>query len=545
MQAALIGFAAAVIYFLVAKLSLVLAYEQANTSAVWPTSGLAMGGLVVFGLRFWPAVTAGALVLTLSIDAGEIGRAVAISCGNTLEALIGAVLIKRLADGRNCLRRVSTVFRFIVFAALLAPLFSAGFGASALNLTGGDAGSSFGEMFLTWYTGNAAGILVFAPLVMLWSPAPPPRWKREQVIEGAVLLVVLTLVGQAICGFFLTEIFTSWPSAYLVIPILLWIAIRLGRGGTVAALIVLMAIAVAGTARGFPVFPGQSPSLSLLYLQVFLSVVSMMSLIVASLVAELRAAKESLEQQVETRTRRLEQMMREKDDLMAIAAHDLKAPLAGMRNILQLVRSRPETLSAEATDRVLLEMENTTDGMLDLVSSLLVAKRAEELDMSLTLISCDAVGLLARMVEMHRHVASGRGINFKVDTPQRLLVCTHPESFSQIISNLLANAVRFSPAEGNIHVGLRTDSDKCKMILDVSDEGPGIAADEVETIFEKFRRANNQPAGGEPSHGIGLYIVDKLTTALGGDVRYADARRGGSRFTVTLPASPAPISNPR
>ncbi len=232
-------------------------------------------------------------------------------------------------------------------------------------------------------------MLVFAPVVLLWQ-SPRPPCARAHIIEAILVLSVLVLVGQAICGGFDTD----WPKAYLVIPVLLWAALRLGRRGTVAALLVLTVIAVYGTLRGFEVFAGPTPNLSLLHLQIFLCVVSMMSLLVAGLVSELRLANESLENKIESRTHRLEEMMREKDDLMAIAAHDLQAPLAGMRNLLRLVQSRPETLSSEASGRVLHEMETTTDGMLALVSSLLTAKRAEELGMHLTVAPCDAVQLV-------------------------------------------------------------------------------------------------------------------------------------------------------
>ena len=131
-----LGALAALIYFVVAKLSLFFAFEQANTSALWPASGLAVGGLVVFGLRFWPAVAAGVISLTLSIEPLNFGGALAITVGNTLEAVIGAILINRFAEGRRCLRCALTVFWFIIFGAVLPPLLSAGLGVSGLAVFG-------------------------------------------------------------------------------------------------------------------------------------------------------------------------------------------------------------------------------------------------------------------------------------------------------------------------------------------------------------------------------------------------------------------------
>jgi len=529
----LLGAIFAAIYFGVARLSLELAFEQANTSAVWPASGLAIGGLLLFGVRFWPAIAVGVFALTLTIEPLSVGKALFFATGNTLEAVLGATLINRYAGGRRCLRYASTVFRFIIFAALLAPLVSAACATVGIAIFEDKTLGQLGEIFSTWYTGNMAGVLVFTPLVILWSTLRSP-WSRAKRIEGLILFAVLILIGQTIGGLLITD----WPCAYLAIPVLLWAAIRLGRRGTVAALIVLTIIAVFGNVRGFEVFPGDSPNLSLLYLQIFLSVVSMMSLVVAGLVSELRLANESLENKIAARTHRLEEMVREKDDLMAIAAHDLQAPLAGMRNLLQLVQSRPETLSSSASGRVLHEMETATDSMLALVSSLLVAKRAEELGMHLTVAPCDAAQLVRDMIRIHRPVAEAKRIDIILDAPEELLVSTHPESLAQIASNLLSNAVKYSPVGSQVDVRLRVSETMRTLSLEVHDEGPGIRPDELETVFQKFRRSKNQPTSGESSHGIGLYIVDKLCTALGGTIRYSDREGDGSSFTASVPFRP-------
>ncbi|MGI9242248.1 MAG: MASE1 domain-containing protein [Verrucomicrobiales bacterium] len=520
----------AAIYFCVAKLSLSLASAHVNTSAVWPASGLAIGGLLLFGVRFWPAVAIGVLALTLTVEPFSAGKSIMIAMGNTLEAVVGATLINRYADGRRCLRYTPTVCRFILLAAVLAPLLSAGSAIAAISIFDGVAPAKLIEVFATWYTGNMAGVLVFAPLVILWS-VPRSHWSREKRIEGLILLAVLILVGQTICGFFITD----WPSAYLVIPVLLWAALRLGRRGTVAALIVLTLIAVVGTVRGFEVFSGTTQNLSLLYLQIFLCVVSMMSLVVAGLVSELRLANESLENKVASRTRKLEEVVREKDDLMAIAAHDLQAPLAGMRNLLQLVQSQPKMLSGSDSGQVLQEMENVTDNMLALVSSLLVAKRAEELGMHLTVAPCDAVRLVNNTIGIHRPMAESKQIHINLEAPEQLEMSTHPESLSQIASNLLSNAVKYSPEGSKIDIHLEVTSVERKIRLEVRDQGPGIVPSELDSVFEKFHRSSNRPTNGESSHGIGLYIVDKLCKALGGTVSYAEADGGGSSFTVSLP----------
>jgi len=109
--------AVALIYFVAGKLALNLAFVNASASAVWPPAGIALAALLVFGLRVWPAIFVGALVVNVT-TAGNIFTSVGIATGNTLEALCGAWLVNRFAGGLQVFDRPQNVFKFALAAVI-------------------------------------------------------------------------------------------------------------------------------------------------------------------------------------------------------------------------------------------------------------------------------------------------------------------------------------------------------------------------------------------------------------------------------------------
>src|SRR5256714_11874477 len=99
------------LYFLVGKLSLKLAFLHASASPVWPPAGIALAALLLFGIRLWPAIFIGALLVNLT-TAGNIFTSLGIATGNTLEAVIGAWLVQRFAGGLCVFERAYDVFKF-------------------------------------------------------------------------------------------------------------------------------------------------------------------------------------------------------------------------------------------------------------------------------------------------------------------------------------------------------------------------------------------------------------------------------------------------
>ena len=163
--------------------------------------------------------------------------------------------------------------------------------------------------------------------------------------------------------------------------------------------LLLMAISVAGTMRGFAAFPSDSPEQSLLSLQLFLSVVAVIGLTVSVLVYQLRLQRKALENALADKSIRLAAVTRENAILTASAVHELQSPLSGMRNLLQLVRGTPEVFAGPEGGRLLGDMQAAVERMFGLVTGALsVARPDGKSFVTGDAAPCDLSALLNRVV---------------------------------------------------------------------------------------------------------------------------------------------------
>ncbi|MBI3553020.1 MAG: MASE1 domain-containing protein [Elusimicrobia bacterium] len=258
-------------YFAAGKLGLRLAFLHSSATAVWPPSGIALAALLLEGYDLWPAVFAGALLVNLT-TAGSPATSLCIAVGNTLEALAGCWLVRRFAGAQRAFDRPQDMFRFVLLAALLSTTLAATIGVASLFAAGYSLGAHFGPVWLTWWLGDAVGILLITPLIVLWSRgsrADEDLWPR---LETAALGACLVLAGAVVFGGLSPSSYRHAPLEFMCFPILVWAAFRFGPRETAAASVLLAVMAVWGTLRGLGPFVLASPNESLLLLQSFLGV---------------------------------------------------------------------------------------------------------------------------------------------------------------------------------------------------------------------------------------------------------------------------------
>src|SRR6266849_218533 len=171
------------VYVLAGKVGLSLAFIQASASAVWPPTGIALAAFLMLGYRAWPAVFAGAFVVNVT-TAGSVATSLGIALGNTLEGLLGAWLVERLAAGVRAFDRPRDVFAFAA-AALPAAAVSASIGVASLAVAGYAPRVDVAAIWLTWALGDVAGALLVAPPILLWATTDgePGRYSRARLIE--------------------------------------------------------------------------------------------------------------------------------------------------------------------------------------------------------------------------------------------------------------------------------------------------------------------------------------------------------------------------
>jgi len=222
----LLNAALAGLYFVVGSLGLRLASYHPSATLVWPPSGIALGGLLLAGKRLWPGVFLGALAVNFSTT-GDLPSSIGISIGNTLEGLLGSFLVRRFCGGPRFMSRSGDIFRFVILGTALASTVSAFVGVLSLELRGLATWKGFGAIGVTWWLGNVVSDLVLVPLLVGWTTLRRERVSPWQWLETTVLFLVVLLVGGFIFGDWFGIMHGSYPVSYLVLPCVVWAALRM------------------------------------------------------------------------------------------------------------------------------------------------------------------------------------------------------------------------------------------------------------------------------------------------------------------------------
>ncbi len=217
--------------------------------------------------------------------------------------------------------------------------------------------------------------------------------------------------------------------------------------------------------------------------------------------------------------------------LIADAGHELRTPLTSMRTNVELLVADEKSgmLPAGARSDILRDVAGQLGEFTTLIGDLVQLSREDEVRPHPEPIDFRAVvdSALARVKRRGK-----QGMEWKVQLDNSLYLLGEPDALERAVTNLLDNAVKFSPDAGTIYVWLSGDR------LRVADEGPGISDDDLPHVFERFYRSDQ--ARTTPGSGLGLSIVAQTIQAHGGWVRAGHASEGGAEFVVRLPGSTTP-----
>jgi two-component system sensor histidine kinase BaeS len=234
---------------------------------------------------------------------------------------------------------------------------------------------------------------------------------------------------------------------------------------------------------------------------------------------------------------RLRESERQRQELLAAIAHELRTPLAiiegNLEAMLDGVRApTPDLIATLHTQSALLSQ---------LITDLRDLSMADARQLSLRRRPVDLAALCQESVEAMKVWTDERKVSTSVRVEGETTAAVDPDRLRQVIQNLLHNAVRFTPAGGQVTVivrGASGDQDRW-VTLEVEDDGPGIPAEDLSRIFEPFYRVDPSRSRASGGTGMGLAVVKLLVQVHGGNVRAESRPSGGSRFIVQLPASPA------
>lgn len=283
-------FAAA--YFLAAKLGLAFAFVHPHISVVWPATGVALAFLFVYGMRHWPAVTIGA-VLVHATSGAPVFVGLGMAAGSTAGALITCAIVKRFSWFRLELDRFRDV-GILILGCIVGALVNTILSVATLVLGDYLRGVPAIVAFQTWWLGRVIGGVVVGSFLTVLSRRASRAVLPGHVREFCILIGGILLLGWLVFGAHSTSRPLLHPLGYIMIPLVIWGAIRFGQLGGLATTVVVAGIAVWHTSLGHGVFVRDTVHSSLITVQVFIAVVTFTAFMVASLISERRRAEELL-----------------------------------------------------------------------------------------------------------------------------------------------------------------------------------------------------------------------------------------------------------
>jgi signal transduction histidine kinase len=268
-------------YYGAAKVGQTLRYT-ASVSAIWPPAGLGIAALYLWGLRWWPGVLLGEILvngqLLLDDSTFPVGSLLGQQTGNMAEIIVGALLLRRLIGPGAAMDRVEQVGGMLI-ALGTATAISATAGTVSMLAGGVVDAADATEFWRTWWLGDTSGGLVVLPLLLAWARDPVGAWRRIRTWEGLAVITAVIALG-------VVAVSTKEPVTYVVFPALIWMAFRFGAPGTTLSIAITAAVAIGVTAHDVGPFSQQAIDHKTLSTQLYVAVAALTTLFLSAVVSE-------------------------------------------------------------------------------------------------------------------------------------------------------------------------------------------------------------------------------------------------------------------
>jgi signal transduction histidine kinase len=242
----------------------------------------------------------------------------------------------------------------------------------------------------------------------------------------------------------------------------------------------------------------------------------------------------SRSRELEEANTRLTQLNAMKDVFLSTASHELKTPLTSVIAYAELLDEQGERLNTHQRSDFLHRLRTEAERLMGLIEDILDLTRLESGKMTLKPVSLSPSDIAHAAVETSRPVAAKHEVQIREQFEEGLPQLPLDEvKMGQVISNLISNAVKFSPRGASVTV--RTLREPRWVRIDVVDEGPGVGAEEASHIFELFGQGHSGADRPDAGVGIGLHLVKRITELHGGHVGVISSPGEGSTFWVRLP----------
>jgi signal transduction histidine kinase len=234
---------------------------------------------------------------------------------------------------------------------------------------------------------------------------------------------------------------------------------------------------------------------------------------------------------------RIEALITEIKEMTDNIAHDLKSPITRIRGMAEVTLSTAKAIGEYET--MAASTVEECDRLLDMINTMLMITKTESGVHQLEYREVDMARLVYDACELLETVAEDKGLSLACEAPESFPLVVDQRMIQRILTNLLDNALKYTPAGGDVRVSL-SEEDGGKAVVAVQDTGPGIPPDDLPHIFERFYRSDHSRS--QPGTGLGLSLARALARAHQGDISVSSTLGRGSTFTLILPKTKIPCS---
>jgi signal transduction histidine kinase len=504
-------------------------------ATLWPTNALLAGGLLVLNPRRRVILTVVAAVCHLAIDlmAGDSpGRAILYTLVDVGEALLVWWVVKRFFGPP----RVRTMRQLALLTTLTAPVTLAMAVAAAAVLALAD-GLPFVIVLADWFVRGVLGMAIVLPAVLVLMDGEHRRAFQRPLLEQLGLgLLAAALSALVFHG-------KGLPAPFVLFPVALLTAFRLGPRGAAQASLIVACVAIPLTVHGLwnsQIQTDWSQAHQNRLVQVFVGVLFVTSLATGLALAQQERLRRLLVRREQlTRAARARALAANeaKTEFLATMSHEIRTPLNSMLGFSQLLVERQD-LPADARRQLAL-IDSAGTALLAVVNDILDFSRVEAGQVELLFQPTSAAAVLHDAVGIIRPEAENKGLALEVEVidPVGGLHDLDGLRLRQVLLNLLNNAVKFTEA-GRIRACLTVEPGEIedRLKFEVIDTGVGIAVERQGRLFQRFSQVDSSASRPYGGAGLGLAISKALVELMGGRIGFDSAPGHGSAFWLELQA---------
>jgi signal transduction histidine kinase len=551
----------ALLYYLSAEVGFLLSFSDNALLPFWPPAGIAFALVVLYGRSMWPGIAIGSLVIAVknfwfgSIESVQLLMIVSviITAGRVIESLAGEFLLKKLVKKSYPFSTTIHAFHF-VFIALAISCISAGTAAFSLLWASVITGDALISTLFSLWSRNVVGILLFTPLIL----SLPTVNRKDLSFYKASELAIFVVCFLGVLVLFNMEAWrTVFPYAlpFVVIPFLLWLAFRFEGITSILGFIAVSLVAIYYTSQAqgpFNLFNLKGDSI--LLLQVYVVVISVSTLVLASAVHErlqaqedLRKFNENLEAMVKDRTKMLEDEVQnrrnaqqklqqtneellkkntELDNFVYSVSHDLRAPIASILGLINLAKKD----KGEATKHAYLEMMEKSARQQDyFIKEILDQSRNSRLEVKREPVLFESL-IEEAFEQLDYSNLNGNKLEKFISVDQNEPFYCDKWRLKVILNNIISNSIRYKNGKDPV-IRVNARVNEHLLNLSIEDNGKGISKEHLSNLGKMFYRATDEGAGS----GLGLYIVKETVHKLQGSLAIESEEGHGTTVKFEIP----------